>query len=159
MPYIDSSQRAQENRASAWALLIVGTLGLIAVILGIAGFLPINFGRSYMLYGVMSIFFLLLIVMGFVSLKSAKSYSKRAESEKFLQDTLLEWCRENLSADEINSRVRNYGVIPEEELYFRRVEYMKYKISQQFMNLDQTFVDTIIDEKIYDTVFGEDVQE
>ena len=46
--YQDSSERASENRSSGWILLIIGGLGVLAVILGIAGVLPIQMGNSYL---------------------------------------------------------------------------------------------------------------
>lgn len=155
MPYIDNAERAQENRSSAWALLIAGSICLIVVILGMVGILPFKLSNPYLMYGVMAVFSLVFLIMGFVSLKSAKSYSKQAESEKFLHETVLEWCRENLRKEDINAEVEDYSETPEEVIYFRRVECIKNKINHQFMNLDQNFVDRFIDENIYDMIFGQ----
>ena len=74
--------------------LIVGALGILVMALGITGVLPFNIGNPYMFYGVMSAVFILFIVMGVVSMRNAKLFEKKAESENSLVDTLLKWSEE-----------------------------------------------------------------
>lgn len=150
--YRDSSERASENRSSAWILLIVGILGLIAVVLGAADVLPIHMGNSYLFYGVMGAIFILFVVSGVVSMKNAKFFDRKAESENTLRSTLVDWCRQNLDAGEIDSRVGSQEV-SEEILYFRRFAYIKEKMNHQFVNLDQEFLDRFIDDYVYESVF------
>ncbi len=154
--YVDSKVRARENRSSAWALLVAGGLGLIVVVLGVAGILPLKLGNPYMFYGVMSVVFLWFVIMGVMSMKSAKIFAKKAESENNLRDTILQWCAESLKAVEIDAAVTEEdSELPDGVIYFRRVEMLKERINHQFMNLDQTFVEHFIDEQVYDMVFGE----
>lgn len=151
--YQDSAERAEENRSSAWILLIMGIAGIIVVALGIMGIIPFRLGNSYLTYGVMSAIFLLFIVMGVISLKNAKIFAKKAESESNLQEILLKWCNENFSADAIDGEIDKTDEDTEEILYFKRCEQMKKMLNHQFMNLDQAFLEHFIDEKVYDTVF------
>lgn len=153
--YQNSSERAEENRSSAWILLIVGVLGIVAVVLGIAGILPWRFGNPYMLYGVMSAVSLLFLIMGIVSMKNAKLFAQKAESEHSLEDTLTKWCRENLNAEAIDKEIQKSEEDTEETLYFRRYEKIKDKLNHQFMNLDQAFLEYFIDNKVYDMVFSD----
>lgn len=153
--YQDSSERADENRSSAWVLLIVGALGLTAVVLGAAGVLPIRFGNSYMFYGVMGAVFILFLVSGAMSMKSARIFAKKAESENSLKSTLQEWCRENLRGDQIDLEI-GAGEDSAEILYFRRVTYIKERLNHQFVNLDQDFLDKFIDDCVYETVFEQE---
>lgn len=150
--YQDSAERASENRSSAWILLILGILGLIVVVLGATEVLPIHMGNSYLFYGVMGAIFILFVVSGVVSMKNAKFFEKKAESENSLRTTLLEWCRVNLDAAEIDGKIGAQGV-SEEVLYFRRFSYIKEKMNHQFVNLDQGFLDRLIDDYVYDSVF------
>ena len=62
LTYMNSGAKAEENRSSAWVLLVVGILGMLVMILGITGVLPLNIGNPYMFYGVMSAVFILFIV-------------------------------------------------------------------------------------------------
>lgn len=151
--YMNSAQKAEDNRSSAWTLLLIGGLGIIVMILGIMGVLPFSVGNPYMFYGVMSAVFILFIVMGFVSMKNAKFFAKNAESEDNLKKTLLDWCRENLKAEQIDSKIQYAGEIGEEELYLRRYEIIKYMINHQFMNLDQGLLERLVDDEVYDMVF------
>lgn len=153
-PYQDSSERASDNRSSAWMLLGLGILGLIAVVLGVAGILPLHFGNPYLLYGVMGAVFILFVVAGIVSMKNAKFFEKKAESENSLRQTLLDWCGENLNAADIDAAVCAKGA-SEEIAYFRRSSYIKDKLNHQFVNLNQGFLDQFIDDYIYDKIFGE----
>lgn len=156
-PYIKSEDQAEENRSSAWTLLIVGTLGIIAVALGIAGIIPFRLGNPYMFYGVMSAVFILFVVMGLVSMKNAKIFAKKAESENSLRNSLLKWCRENLTAEKVDEKLATTNEIPEHitdgEMYFKRYDMIKQMVNHQFMNLDQGLLENLIDEEVYDMVF------
>lgn len=150
--YQDSSERASDNRSSAWILLILGILGLAAVALCAVGVIPMRMGNPYLFYGVMGAVFILFVVAGVVSMKNARFFEKKAESENSLRNTLLDWCRENLDAGEIDGRIGAQG-LSEEILYFRRFSYIKQKLNHQFVNLDQIFLDSFIDEYVYEQVF------
>ncbi len=152
--YRDSSERASDNRSSAWVLLGLGVLGLIAVVLGAVGVIPLRLGNQYLFYGVMGAIFILFLVAGVVSMKNAKFFEKKAESENSLRQTLLEWCRDNLSAADIDVEVR-IGGASEEIAYFKRFSYIKERLNHQFVNLSQGFLDQFIDDYIYDEIFGE----
>lgn len=155
--YQDSSERANENRSSGWILLIFGIIGLAVVILGVLGFLPFSFGNKYLFYGVMGAVFILFVVSGVVSMKNAKFFDKKAESENSLKSTLLEWCKDNLDASEIDGKVGGSNEA-DEVLYFKRMSYIKAKLNHQFVNLDQGFLDRLIDDSIYDLVFGDEAK-
>ena len=48
--YNDSQNSADDNRSSGWVLLIVGFIGIVAVILGITGVIPVKFGNPYLFF-------------------------------------------------------------------------------------------------------------
>lgn len=152
--YQDSSQRADENRSSAWVLLFVGILGLAAVVLGIMGILPLNLGNPYLFYGVMGAIFVLFVVAGVVSMKNARIFEGKAASENSLRSTMLEWCRQNFDGQEIDREI-GIGDDSEEVCYFNRTAYLREKLNHQFVNLDQNFLDQFIDDQVYGMVFEE----
>ncbi len=173
-PYQNSAAKAEDNKASAYMLLIFGVLGMVVVILGIAGILPIYLSGAgkYMAYGIMSALFLLFIVMGLVSMKSYRIFAKKAESENTLRSTIEKWCKENLTAENIDEALFKdakdgetvdggnvddetaHSEIAEEEKYFKRTSYMKEKITEKFLNLDEAFLDNFVDE-MYTGIYGE----
>lgn len=156
--YQNSAERAEENRSSAWVLLFMGIAGILIVALGIMGIIPFQWGNSYLTYGVMSAIFLLFIVMGVISMKNARIFAQKAESEHNLQEILLKWCNENFSADAIDGEIGKTKEDTEETLYFKRSEQMKKMLNHQFVNLDQIFLEHFIDEKVYGKVFSDSTE-
>lgn len=152
IPYQDSSERASENRSSGWILMIIGTIGIVLVILGATEILPIRMGNPYLFYGVMGAIFILFLVSGIMSIKNAKLFDKKAESENSLRSTLLDWCKENLNAEEIDKAVKSEEDT-EEILYFKRFTCIKEKLNRQFVNLDQGFLEKFIDDYVYEEIF------
>lgn len=152
--YQDSAQKADDNRSAGWMLLIVGLLGLVLVALGIAEVLPLQLSNPYLFYGVMGAIFLLFLVAGAVSIKNARLFAKKAETEHSLRSTMLDWCRESLHAEEIDGQVGAEGVA-EEVLYFSRTAYIRERLNHQFMNLDQDFLDKFVDDHVYGMIFEE----
>ncbi|MCM1056181.1 MAG: hypothetical protein NC517_01020 [Firmicutes bacterium] len=155
--YQDSSERASDNRSSAWVLLGLGTAGLIVMILGVTGILPLRLGNPYLFYGVMGAIFILFVVAGIVSMKNARFFEKKAESENSLRQTLLDWCGENLKAEEIDAEVCAEGM-SDEIAYFRRSSCIKERLNHQFVNLNQGFLNQFIDDYVYDRIFGDRVE-
>lgn len=154
--YENSADRAADNKSSAYMLLIVGGLGLLVIVLGIAGVLPFRLTGTmkYMTYGIMSALFILFIIMGIISMKSYRIFAKKAESENSLRSTIEKWCLENIKAEAVDGEI-TAAEVSEEEKYFKRTSWMKEKISKQFLNLDEAFLENFIDE-IYDRVFEEE---
>ncbi|MBR1771673.1 MAG: hypothetical protein IJ747_06555 [Lachnospiraceae bacterium] len=149
----------KEYRSSGWALLLVGGVGLLGVALGISGVLPVHLGNPYLFYGVMMSVFVLFIVMGALSFKSARIFAQKEQADHTLMETVETWCVEHLTAEEIDRAVD--ADLPDETasdpqlLFFPRAEYIKEKINNQFMNLDQKLLDRYVDERLYDLIFGE----
>lgn len=153
--YQDSTERANENRSSAWILLVTGSIGLAVIVLGILGIIPLRFSNPYLFYGVMAAVFILFIVAGIVSMNNAKLFAKKAESENSLRDAMLAWCRGNLRARELDDEIGVEGSESEESLYFKRFERIKAKLNYQFLNLDQGFLEKFIDDSVYDMIYEE----
>lgn len=145
----------KEYRSSAWALLIVGGGGCILVALGTSGIIPLQLGNPYLFYGVMSAIFVLFLVMGLLSFKSARIFAEKAKADNTLMDTVEKWCLSNLKAEDIDDAVNASDEGDEEALFFGRVEYMKTRINSQFINLDQDLLDRFVDERLYDLIFGD----
>ena len=94
--------------------------------------------------------FVLFIVMGFLSIKSYKKFEIKANEEDTLTKNLSSWCKENLTKEVIDS---DLDEVNEELLYFYRTEKIKELIKDKFMNLDEAFLDSFIDD-IYPEIFG-----
>ncbi len=153
--YSSSTQNAEENRSSAWAQLLIGSIGLLVMILGMLDVIPLKLGNSYLFYGAMCALFIFFIVMGIVCLKRAKVFDKRAESENSLKTAISAWYQQNLTAEVIDAELDEEEGLPEEMLYFKRAQIIKDKLNHQFVNLDQVFLEHMIDTEIYDYIYAE----
>ncbi len=160
--YESSAKKMEENKAAAWSLLLVGSVGMILIVLCLTGVfqLPAFFRGSYLFFGIMSVLCVIFLVMGIVSFKNAKGYEKDVESENSLKASLEAWCKENLKGADIDRyiQMRNPG-LDENAMFFPRNELIKARINHQFMNLDQAFLDRFVDEVVYEMVFPDKSEE
>lgn len=151
--YKDNAQKAEELRDSGYTLLGVGIVGLVAIALMAAGVIPFQLGgMTYITYGVMGAMFFLFVIIGARSMRSAKVYKKEALSESNLKEKIMDWCRGNLTAGEVDESFSEEE-LAEEEKYFRRTAYIKARISHKFINIESDFLDNLIDE-LYPELFG-----
>ena len=82
--YHDNKSKAEDFKSSAYTLLIVGILGIVAIVLIELGIIPFKMAApgKYITYGVMGALFLIFIIMGISSFGSAieVSFSKLINS-------------------------------------------------------------------------------
>lgn len=151
--YVNNEEKAEENRSSAFTLLFVGGVGLVFIVL--LFFDVISFRLTliskYMISGVMGVLFILFIVMGIVSMRNSKILKMKACKENNLTQEIKKWCGENFSKEKIDDAL-NMEQQSEELQYFQRVDHMKQLIQKQFMNLDEAYLDRLIEE-MYSEIF------
>lgn len=155
--YQNSAQKAEENRSSGYLLTTIGGIGLIAIVLIFFDVirLPAAMANKFMVCIVMGALFALFFVMGILSIKSSKTLSQKAEEENSLTNEIKKWCGENVNARKVDEGLFVEGECGEEMKYFKRAEKMKGMISHQFMNLDEGFLDSFIDD-YYPVVFEQE---
>jgi hypothetical protein len=146
--YQNSARLAEENRSSGYMLLVIGGVGLLAVILLFMDIISLPFlsANKYMVCGVMGGLFFLFTVMGILSMKSSKVLEKKAETENNLTSEMRKWCTANLTAEKIDEDLFQEEETGEEIRYFKRTDRMKQMIARQFMNLDEDFLDAFVDD-------------
>lgn len=153
--YQNSAARAEDNKSSAYTLLVVGGVGFIAVLLIFFNMTPLyrNGGiTKYMVCGIMGAMFILFIIFGILSMRNSKILFSKAKTENSLLAEMTRWCEENLNAEELDQELFQEEM-PEEQKYFLRAEKMKTLINDKFMNLDEAFVEHFVDEyyqKLYE---------
>lgn len=157
--YESSAKKAEENRASAWALLLIGFVTLALIVCSLTGVFPVAkfFNGSYMFLGVMGALSAVFIIFGFISLKSAKSLDADAATENSLKESLITWSKENLRGQDIDHYIRmRTPEIDDDTMFFPRMELIKARINHQFLNLDQAFLEQLVDEEIYGLLYPEE---
>ena len=97
--------------------------------------------------------FVLFVIMGIISMRNFKILKKKATSENNLTKEVQKWCMENLKGNVIDESLGLDGQ-PEELKYFPRFDYIKKAIKKQFLNLDEGYLDRLIEET-YSDIFEE----
>ena len=157
--YVNNEEKAEDNKTSAYTLLTVGSLGFLVIILIFFDVIHIymSLTNKYIVTGVMGVLFLLFIFMGVVSLKNSRTLFKKASKENNLTTEIKKWCVNNLKMQEIDKELE-LGEQPEELKYFQRTSYMRAIVGRQFVNLDEGYLDRLIDE-VYPEIFEDGVLE
>ena len=107
-----------------------------------------------MFFGIMGAMCVIFVGLGIMSFLHAKTFQKNVESENSLKQSLQTWCKENLKGEEIDRFIRMRDPsLSGESLYFPRFEIIKARINNQFLNLDQAFLDQFVDEVVYEMVY------
>ena len=141
--YQDKKAKAEDYKSSAYTLLLVGVIGMAALVLMIAGVLPFHFGGDgrYITYGVMGILFAVFVVMGFSSLKASKRFAEEASDEENLTGKIKAWAREQITADVLRQRVWFAEGTSDEEKYFQYFEAIKNAVTQEFGSLNASYLE------------------
>lgn len=153
--YVNNEQKANEFKSSGYTLLVVGIIGLAAEVCVYFNVfsIPIFGKNNYIAYGVLGCMFLLFLILGIRSLSSSKIYSGKISEENHLKDEIMQWAKDAFQKDEIDAAC-SLDDLAEEEKYFKRFELMKKRTSEKFLNLDQAFLESLIDE-LYPQIFEE----
>ncbi len=156
--YRNSKELSNENKSSAYILLPVGVLGIIALVLIWFDVIPLysSVTSKIITSVVMGSLFVVFVVMGIVSLKNAGKLDEKANEEGDLTKEIFKYFSENYSADAVDEKIYDsqWNDLPEEEKYFKRIECIKSLIIKQFMNLEENYVDFMSDE-IYTKFYEE----
>ena len=153
---MNNEERAEENRTAAYTLLLVGGVGLVLIVLFFFDVINLHMALTskYMITGVMGALFVLFIIMGIVSMKNSRILIQKASKENNLTMEIRKWYKENLKKEQVDALLE-LGEQPEELKYFQRFDYMKKAIQNQFMNLDEAYLDRLIEEA-YPEIFEEE---
>lgn len=148
--YQDKNEKAKEVKGSAFALILVGLMGIVFVGLVAADVIQLNQSptNKIMFCGAIFVMFLVLTIMGFLSIKSFKLLEKSASEEDQLSNHIEKWYKEKLSAEIIDNAMAKFiePDEPEEEKYFKRIAFIKAVLTENFVNLDNLYVDHIVEE-------------
>ncbi len=154
--FIESAKKLEDVRSTAYTFILVGGIGLVAVILFVFGVLPFeleNYSR-YLITIVMGILFIIFLIVGirsFSEMKELKLASiKEDEQTKRLTDVFFA----KTDAAKIDAFIPESEDLSVEQLYFRRYEIMKQLLLESEPELEESYLDHLI-EKFYGTLFPE----
>lgn len=152
--YIEKRSQYEEMKSSAYTFLMVGALGILALILIGLDIIPLHM-VSYMkviMAIVMGGLFLLFLVIGAKSYKKMKVLAKDTEKEEADTKEILTWFFAENDADSIDASIPQAETLENEQLYFYRYEYIKGILAEKYPDLAENYTEALI-EKIYAKVF------
>lgn len=154
MVYQDKKAKAEDFKSSAYTLLLVGIIGIVALVLLELGVFPFRLvaPQKYITYGVMGTLFTIFIVMGIVSFRSAKEYVTEAAAEDEQTAKIKAWAAENITAELLKEKVYFEADTPEEEKYFKYFEIIRSLIVQEFGALNTSYLEALCEE-LYADIF------
>lgn len=152
-PYEDTAKIAEEYKSGADSLLIVGVIGIIALILLHLGVIPLVLPpfTKWMITGVMGFLFVVFVFMGMASRKSYANLKVQASSDHNTKEDVINYLKENVKPEEFDADLvaDDPGM---EILYFRRMEKLKAMVNAYSEGIDASFMEYILEE-VYPDIF------
>ncbi|MBQ7583914.1 MAG: hypothetical protein IJT24_04825 [Lachnospiraceae bacterium] len=146
------NEKANDLRSSGYALSICGGLGIIAMILVFAGVIPVSLGGAFGIVTkcVMTLLFILFFAAGIQSFRRSKEVALEAQRETEKKKEIKKWFSESFDAKSIDEIVDSG--LEENDLYFERIDYIKDKICERFMDVEDALMSEITEE-LYSELF------
>lgn len=149
--YISKRARAEDLKSTAYTFTLVGGIGIVLLILFLAGVLPIQVA-DYMkvLMGVvMGAMLLIFFFIGIRSFRQLKSMYQAAEEEEKLFEEVTGWFHASYFPTDIDGDLSGEDVA---QCYFKRYTVMRRLIADKYPDLEEDFCDHII-ETLYSELF------
>ncbi len=147
--YQKKAEKAEDYKSSAYTLISVGFIGMIALVLIGTGIIDLNLTKysKFMTLGILGLLFLIFIVTGFNALHSYRRLKVEGDMENQLEKEILDWCRKNITQKNVDEQA-DIGdtILSEEEKYFKRFEVMKKMVSNKYLNLEEVFLEKLMDD-------------
>ena len=149
--YVSKESKKEETKSTAYSFLLVSVFGFIALILFATG----ADYMKIMLCIVMGVMLLIFFVIGIVSLRQLKTLGTQAEKENDLSSEIISWFTSTYSAKDIDESMDEE--VFDQDLYFKRYEIMTRFLSKQYPDLEETFLDHLVEE-LYGKLFEENTK-
>lgn len=152
--YISNKDKYEDTKSTGWTFTVVGGIGLIAVILMDLSVFPFQM-QSHMkiiftiVMGGLFLFFLLIGIKSFLSLKQIQADAKKQEDT---ENEVISWFLSNHSKEIKEYRFADTDESDEDTLYFPRAEKMAELISAEYKNLSADEIDHLV-ERLYPELF------
>jgi len=151
--YEAAADKAENYRTGAGTLLLVGIAGLVVLVLINLDIIHLVLPDTtrMMLNIVMGGMLLIFVVMGFLSLKSAKQLAEKAKDEHSKKDEIITYVTEKwaYAFDENGEDMESES---EEVLYFKKAECIRTMIDEVDPDIPEDFKEYLVEE-IYSRLY------
>lgn len=154
--YSNSDEKYKDNLSSAYTFLIIGVVGLIALVLYDLGLIPVfkTTSASKILFNVVAAaLFIGFIIAGIMSLRYSRKLKLAIDVDSAMLDKAVSYLEANLSKEAIENSYDSSD-IPDEMKYYRRTDAIRQCISSEFADVSEELMNEICD-KYYNSLFGQ----
>lgn len=145
--YVKKEAAYEEAKSTASTFLIIGAVGIIALILVGFDIIPLSMETytKILMLVVMGALFAMFLIVGIIYQKRLTSLRTEISKEEDLATAVSDWFFKNFTAEKIDRQIEQ---LPEgeEALYFARYEIMTEALKNQFPNLTKGFIDQMLEE-------------
>lgn len=145
--YVKKEAAYEEAKSTASTFLIIGAVGIIALILVGFDIIPLSMETytKILMLVVMGALFAMFLIVGIIYQKRLTSLRTEISKEEDLATAVSDWFFKNFTAEKIDCQIEQ---LPEgeEALYFARYEIMTEALKNQFPNLNEGFIDQMLEE-------------
>lgn len=156
-PYVSMAEKRSDLFSTLVVFSVFGVAGLVFLALELLGI--INLMNQIMIIIAIAIFCVGIPVVLYTTYKSYQTVKSQVAEEEKLTANLNEWMESVFTEETVRdlfSKIRvNAPGIPEEQLYLMLNQVMKKRISDQFGEMNEAYLDYIVD-TFYDAHFSED---
>ncbi len=140
--YVKKEEQYRDLKSSASTFILVSVLGIAILILNAVGIISIFAGP--LPYIVMGALFLAFLYVGFSSYIKAQKIEKEIDDENKVTQSINDWLSENVTAEQLDNLTDTDENA--EIRFFHKLEKMKEMITAQFGNLDDSYLDLLVEE-------------
>lgn len=146
--YIENNAKLEDNKSTAYTFLLVGTAGLIFVILYAAGIikLPLSDYMKVLMTVLLSVMFIAFLAIGIIHFKRIKTMKEAADTEDSLTEEIKTWFMASFEEKDIEAD----GA----DIYFLRYEQMKEYLHTKYSDLEEEYEDHLL-EMMYNELYPE----
>lgn len=153
--YIDSKEKYNDTRSTAWTFTIVGIIGLVLLALIWLDILPIHFDsvNRILTTAVMGVLFLIFILVGIKSFLSLKNINEKGQKQDDKIDEIKKWFMDEYT-DQMIVQFDDSVEENDQELYFQRYNFIFNTIRDYNIELPEDLIDHIAEE-LYSEIYNE----
>lgn len=155
-PYIEPKERFADMHSSAASFLLIGVLGLTILVLGITEIIsiPLISGGFSFSNCIMILVFIIFIIIGLYSLKSAKEIKGNISKEENFIKEVNEWFISCYAKDLIDEQINleSNDNNTDTEKYFDRISFINSKIEEKFPEIDESLLEKL-SEDLYQALY------
>ncbi len=148
--FVKASEKAENYRSSAYALLFAGVLGIIAIILILTGIIPVSLAPNIRMISfiTMLVMFCIFIAIGIKSFVDSRKYASMASAEEQKTEDILKFFLGQYTRESLDTAagLAQNNELAEEVRYFKRIEFMNQKLREQFGDIEPSFLEKTIDD-------------